>query len=306
MATERINIIVELKDRVGRASTGIMGKLGNMAALIAGPLGAALAIWDSGLGKVITDLLFMEGAPWSDEMERLKEQFQEQGAAILEKLLPAIGPLLEGLLQLAIDALPLVADAIIFLIEEVWPVLVDWIQQAWEWMSVHLFPVIREGAEIVIPILVEALDNFVLGVSIVWDWLQVLWAYIDQNILPIFSSLWQGIGNVVTAVQNLITWLQNLWDKFTQIDLGAMWNLIGQSPSPLEAGIMGANAALREMARSALPELQMAANFGARGDSFVTSSNVVTVNNTLNLNSSARSENVVGSFALLNARAGGI
>jgi len=78
-----------------------------------------------------------------------------------------------------------------------------------------------------------------------------------------------GLESLKNKLTSIIGSLQELWDILANMDLGAMWEFVSHSPSPIERGIVGANRAMRQftaMVPHALPETrQSAAVMGATG-----------------------------------------
>ncbi len=73
-----------------------------------------------------------------------------------------------------------------------------------------------------------------------------------QDTLDNFST---GIGNVITSIQGLITWVGNLATALANFDLGALTALLAQSPPPLAVGIKWVGSELDRFSRGNLNRL---------------------------------------------------
>jgi hypothetical protein len=71
----------------------------------------------------------------------------------------------------------------------------------------------------------------------------------------ILDPLARGLDSVSTAINNMLGWIGSLATAVRNFDIGALAALIGLSPSPLAIGVQTASDAMKDMARTAMPQL---------------------------------------------------
>jgi len=94
-----------------------------------------------------------------------------------------------------------------------------------------------------------------------------------------------GLESLKNKLKSIIGSLEELWEILANMDLGAMWEFVSHSPSPIERGIVGANRAMRQftaMVPHALPETRQSAVVARGGSGSVTNNQFMLGGNNIN------------------------
>ena len=206
----------------------------------------------SGLGTVWDEFKVTVGEAWGV----LKEKFPilqdvEDWVTNLPANLKILGTSLK---EDFLNAMTAVGDYIDDVLKPLWDSFADFSMAAWELALAHITKLWNES---VLPALKD------------------VWAYLDQNVIPIFvtlgdilTDLWEnviskladGFKSVTGALKNLTDWF-NKWTVKLRDMKEKVDPITGQSPSPVEEGLMGINKQLQVLATTRMPAL---ANMGSQ------------------------------------------
>ncbi|MHA2263562.1 MAG: phage tail tape measure protein [Candidatus Thorarchaeota archaeon] len=170
------------------------------------------------------------------------------GTFISETLIPIIGNLVGKILTALIPIL----DTLVLVWNEA---LLPAIQAIWGFIEANLIPVITALAELIGAALSLALDVIIGLFTALNDYLQ-------ENLAPhmeafgkwLTETFGPALEGIKEALKGLATWFQTLKDKITNISLPD-WMKPG-SPTPLEIGLRGISAAMKELTTSQLPKFK--------------------------------------------------
>ena len=232
---------------------GILTSTIGILALVAGALALLVTAWEEDWGGIRTTLTDV----WENTLLPAFEDVKEW---------------LENTLTAAIEILST------FWTETLLPAL----QDVWGYLDVTLIPLfeaLAELLEVTVGLAVTVLAG--LWQNVLLPALETIWGYINDNILPIFEAaiptavetakealnnlidnvlgpVKTAFENISSAVQALIGWIQSAIDKLKEVkDKVPDWMKPG-SPPPLAIALDDIAAGMRNIAKQAIPELEMA------------------------------------------------
>jgi hypothetical protein len=270
--------------------------------------------------------------------ELAKKYLPDLAAMFSEKVVPAIGQLVEWLianLPGAIDAavaffgnlqttggqladfwkttlqpaIQKVADVVGTVLGPVFNILgtiiTDVIMPAlttlWDFLSKYIFPVLSAVANVVSAVLGKALEAlYYLFVNFILPTLEKVWKWIGEKLVPIFDALRLQIDTIVLVFQPLLDLMNGFGDWLRDAELPG-W-LTGHSPSPFEKTLAGIRDTMMEIKSIGLPTGGAGPLMAAPAMAAVGGNSTSQAFN-LTVNSSAPREQVVADFGMMQALA---
>jgi phage-related protein len=189
---------------------------------------------------------------------------------IITKLAEVFGAVLEAILPVIVQIAEALIPPLLDLIDQLLPVLLPLIEQLagmFAEVLTALAPLIAEGLALLLPLLVDLLEWILPPLIELFTWLAdkvsgvltdaLTWLrdFIANDLGPIFEWLNEKIlqpvigafEKIVSVVQEVLGWLGDLWASLeSAADALPDW-LIPGSPTPLENGIRGIAAALKDL-----------------------------------------------------------
>jgi len=246
----------------------LAGALG-AAGLSAGALGTALLPIIAVVGAIVGAVLLFKAA-WDNNWLGIRDTLTAIWENTLKPALMAIWDWLKLKVPQAIATLKMWWDT----------KLLPAIKTVWEWIKVNLIPLFQSLWRLLKVTLAKALE-ILAGIwqNVLKPALMAVWQVIQDKIIPVFQSViewvkdklgpplqwlkehvveplagaFDAIGGAIQWVIDKIEWLIG---KIKSVDLP--WWMQPGSPTPWELGLRGVSAAMRDLSRADLPELQMA------------------------------------------------
>ncbi len=166
-------------------------------------------------------------------------------------------------------------------------VLLPAIKRVWSWIDANLIPLFEALWRLFKTLLSKELE-ILAGIwqNVLLPALKEIWRWIEEKILPIFGAVieiikgelgkklkWlkESIVDPLAAgfewmggvIQDIIGFIEGLINKINSVDLP--WWMEPGSPTPWELGLRGVSAAMKELSRTDLPQLEMAISAVGRG-----------------------------------------
>jgi hypothetical protein len=159
-------------------------------------------------------------------------------------------------------------------------VLLPAIKRVWSWIEINLVPLFDALWQLLKVSLARALESLSgLWENVLLPALQAVWQFIQDKVIPIFETVIEVIEEqlgpvfewlktsvidpvagafaaIGDAIAGVVGWINDLITKIQNIELPS-WLQPG-SPTPFEIGLWGINRALKAVARSGMPELEVA------------------------------------------------
>jgi hypothetical protein len=154
------------------------------------------------------------------------------------------------------------------------PKLLEWadvaLPKVWSFLTIHLIPKLTELASVTLEALKQAIDMQIKS----WQWLldkiTELWSWISEIFIPwvketfipdALEAIREVVDKITEAFEKAIEAIKKFLDKLADLikkakeAADAMNPFTGGSPSPLELGLRGAAAAMRQLSAVEMPRL---------------------------------------------------